>query len=78
MAALGDVDGDNQPELAVGSYPDDDGGTDRGAVYILFLNADGTVRAQPTRPMVGAPAPKWEAETGAVRRRAKPCPTRLR
>ena len=41
-----DVDGDGVPELAVGATYDDDGGTNRGAVYILFLNADGTVRAQ--------------------------------
>ncbi|MCP4958647.1 MAG: hypothetical protein GY925_05180, partial [Actinomycetia bacterium] len=27
-------------------WPDDDGGTSRGAVYVLFLNADGTVKAE--------------------------------
>jgi hypothetical protein len=30
-------------DLAVGAWPDDDGGLDRGAVWILFLNPDGTV-----------------------------------
>ncbi len=45
-AALGDLDGDGLTELAVGAYFDDDGGPDRGAVWILFLSADGTVRAQ--------------------------------
>jgi tetratricopeptide (TPR) repeat protein len=43
VAALGDLDGDGVGDLAVGSYLDDDGGTDQGAVWILFLNANGTV-----------------------------------
>ncbi len=46
VAGLGDLDGDGIQDLAVGTVTDDDGGTNRGAVYILFLNADGTVRAQ--------------------------------
>ncbi|MFN3255495.1 MAG: LamG-like jellyroll fold domain-containing protein [Ilumatobacter sp.] len=46
VAGLGDVDGDGIADLAVGAYGDDDGGTDRGAVYVLFMNADGTVRAE--------------------------------
>lgn len=41
----GDIDGDGIPDLVVGARSDDDGATDAGAVYILFLNADGTVRA---------------------------------
>lgn len=45
VAGLGDLDGDGVRDLAVGCYLDDDGGTDRGAVYVLFLNANGTVRA---------------------------------
>ena len=45
-AGLDDVDGDGVPDLAVGAVGDDDGGTDRGAVYVLFMNADGTVKAQ--------------------------------
>ncbi len=45
VASLGDLDGDGIPDLAVGASSDDDGGTDRGAVWILFLNSDGTVRA---------------------------------
>ncbi len=45
-ASLGDLDGDSVTDLAVGAAGDDDGGTDRGAVYILFLNADGTVKDQ--------------------------------
>jgi len=44
-ASLGDLDGDGVPDLAVGATGDDDGGPDRGAVWILFLNSDGTVKA---------------------------------
>jgi hypothetical protein len=43
-AALGDVDGDGANDFAVGAYLDDDGGLDRGAVWILFLNLNGTVK----------------------------------
>ncbi len=43
---IGDLDGDGITDIAVGSPFDDDGGTDKGAVYILFLNADGTVKSQ--------------------------------
>ena len=45
VASLGDLDGDAIGDLAVGAYRDDDGGTNRGAVWILFLNTDGTVKA---------------------------------
>ena len=31
--------------MAVGARLDDDGGTDRGAVWILFMNTDGTVKS---------------------------------
>jgi hypothetical protein len=45
-ARIGDLNGDGTPEVAVGAWTDDDGGTDsdRGAVWILFLNDDGTVQ----------------------------------
>ncbi|MCH7548455.1 MAG: FG-GAP repeat protein, partial [Candidatus Krumholzibacteriota bacterium] len=39
LAALGDLDNDGVSELAVGARLDDDGGNDRGAVWILFLNS---------------------------------------
>ena len=45
VSALGDVDGDGVPDLAVGACFDDDGGTDRGAVWVLLLYPDGTVKA---------------------------------
>jgi len=45
VAGLGDLDGagPSAGALAMGAIGDDDGGTDRGAVYILFLNSSGTV-----------------------------------
>lgn len=45
IAPLGDHDGDGVVDIAVGACRDDDGGTNRGAVYVLFLNADGTVKS---------------------------------
>jgi len=45
VAALGDIDGDDVCDLVVGARSDDDGGSAHGAVYVLFLNADGTVKA---------------------------------
>ncbi len=44
VAPTGDLDGDGHPDLAVGAPFDDDGGLDQGAVWILFLNPDGTVK----------------------------------
>jgi len=41
LAALGDLNGDGVPDLAVGAYGDDDGGSGAGAVYVLFLDASG-------------------------------------
>ncbi len=43
-ASLGDLDGDGVVDVAVSSNYDDDGGTNKGAIYILFLNRDGTVK----------------------------------
>ncbi len=51
LAALGDLDGDGIGELAVGAFGDTEGPPGNqshsvGAVWILFLNADGTVHGQ--------------------------------
>jgi hypothetical protein len=45
VANIGDLDGDGVNDLAVGAMRDDAGGTDRGAVYILFMNTDGSVKS---------------------------------
>jgi hypothetical protein len=45
VANVGDLDGDGVADLTVGARGDDTGGTDRGAVHILFLNASGTVKS---------------------------------
>lgn len=45
-AALGDLDGDGVVDLAVGANFDDSGGSNRGAVHVLFLRPDGTVKAE--------------------------------
>jgi hypothetical protein len=46
VASLGDVDGDGVTDLAVGAYSDNTGGYNRGAVHVLFMNANGTVRSR--------------------------------
>jgi cysteine-rich repeat protein len=43
LAGLGDLDGNGVPDMAVGAPGDDSAGVDRGAVWILWLNPDGTV-----------------------------------
>jgi len=43
VTSLGDLDGDGVGDLAVGALGDDDGGSERGAVWILFLDGDGQV-----------------------------------
>ena len=45
IASIGDLDKDGVQDIAVGAYYDDDGGSNRGAVWILFLNTDGTVKS---------------------------------
>ena len=45
VASLGDLDGDGVSDLAVGAYYDDTGGLKRGAVHVLLMNADGTVKS---------------------------------
>lgn len=45
LAALGDLDGDGVPDIAAGACRDDDGGPNRGAIYLLCLNRDGSVKS---------------------------------
>ncbi|MCB9244834.1 MAG: S8 family serine peptidase [Flavobacteriales bacterium] len=45
MDVIGDVDGDGTDDLAVGAVWDNDGGTRKGAFFVLFMNPDGTVKA---------------------------------
>ncbi|UCD76254.1 MAG: FG-GAP repeat protein, partial [Phycisphaerales bacterium] len=45
VASLGDLDGDGVGDMAVGASLDDDGGENRGAVWVLFLNPNGTVKS---------------------------------
>ena len=44
IESIGDLNGDGITDIAIGSPYDDDGGKAQGAVYILFLNSDGTVK----------------------------------
>ena len=46
VAGIGDFDFDGVPDLVGAAYGDDDGGPDRGAIWIIFLNSDGTVKGR--------------------------------
>jgi hypothetical protein len=46
IASLGDLDLDGNIDIAVGAPGDDDGNIDVGAVWIIFLKADGTMKRQ--------------------------------
>jgi len=46
LASLGDLNGDGVVDLAVGAPATDDGGPNRGGIWILFLKTDGTVLSQ--------------------------------
>jgi len=44
VSALGDLDQDGVVDVAVGARGDDGGGSSAGAIYLIFLNTDGTVK----------------------------------
>jgi hypothetical protein len=41
----GDINGDGIIDLVIGARSDDDGQTDAGAIYIVFMNSDGSVQS---------------------------------
>jgi len=43
VANIGDLDGDGVNDIAVGAYGDDEGGSGRGAVHIMYMNTDGSI-----------------------------------
>lgn len=45
VAGIGDVDGDGIPDLAVGAHGDNEVNTQAGAVYILRMKSDGSVKS---------------------------------
>lgn len=45
VESIGDIDNDGVPDIAVGANYDGEGGYQTGAVWILFLNPDGTVKS---------------------------------
>jgi hypothetical protein len=46
LVNIGDLDGDGVQDLAAGANKDDDVRTDAGAVYIMFMNSDHTVKSK--------------------------------
>ncbi len=45
VSSLGDLDGDGVTDILVGAVGDDDGSAEKGALWILFLNTNGTVKS---------------------------------
>jgi len=45
VAGIGDLDGDGVPDIAVGAVGDDTGASAAGAVYIIYLNEDGSIKS---------------------------------
>ena len=43
IANVGDLNNDGVSDFAIGAYSSDDGGLDRGAVWILFMHSSGKV-----------------------------------
>ncbi|MEW6073616.1 MAG: PKD domain-containing protein [Planctomycetota bacterium] len=45
VGSIGDLNGDGVTDIAVGAPGDDDGALNQGAVYVLFLQVDGSIQA---------------------------------
>ena len=45
IVSIGDLNRDGIPDIAVGAGGDNTGGDDRGAIHILFMNRDGSVKS---------------------------------
>ncbi|HZM00696.1 MAG TPA: integrin alpha, partial [Planctomycetota bacterium] len=43
--AIGDLDGNGVTDLVVGAVGDDDGSADKGALWVLFLDTDSSVKS---------------------------------
>jgi hypothetical protein len=46
VCGIGDLNNDNRNDVAIGAFRDDDGGSSRGAVYILHLNGPTVLNTQ--------------------------------
>ena len=45
ISNVGDINSDGVNDIAVGTWSDDDGGVNSGAVWVMFLDNDGTVKS---------------------------------
>ncbi len=65
VAAVGDLDGDLINDLAVGARGDDDGAAETGAVWVLFLDTDGTVLAHQKISLLDGNMPAGEPKSAS-------------